>query len=474
MYDTIIIGGGVTGSSVAYWLSKNKGKFLLLEKHEDVCCETSKANSGICHGGYDAVPGTMKAKMNVKGNQMMEEFSNLVGFPYKKIGTLVLCHNEEDFPELQKLYDYGIENGVKGMKIIYKDEILEMEPNVEEDVYAALYCSEAGILDPFLMNISLAEVANMNGVDFEFNKEVTKVYKEDDHWVVETKDGEKYQTKSIVNCSGLYSDELHNMVSDEKFEIRARRGEYLLLDKETKGFVNHVMFNLPTEKGKGILVTPTIDDNTLVGPTSDFIDDKGDTKSTREHLEQVINGANDTVKDVPVNMVITSFSGNRAHEVGGDFILKESVDGFFDCVGVESPGLTSAPAIGEYMAGLVKDKFNLSEKEEFNTDRKPLPKTSEMTLEEHEELIKKDPKYGRIICRCENVTEGEIIDAINRPIGATTVDGVKRRVRATAGRCQGGFCLPRVMEILSRELGVEFEEITKGSKDARYLEHRVK
>ncbi len=474
MYDTIIIGGGVTGASVAYFLSKNKGKFLLLEKHEDVCCETSKANSGICHGGYDAEPGTMKAKMNVKGNQMMEEMAKTVGFPYKKIGTFVLCHHEDHFPALQKLYDQGIENGVEGMKIMYRDEILEMEPHVDKDVYAALYCAEAGILDPFLMNISMAELANMNGVDFKFNKEVNKVYKEEDHWVVETKDGEKFQTKTIVNCAGLYSDELHNMVSDDKLKIRARRGEYLLLDKETKGFVNHVMFNLPTDKGKGILVSPTIDNNTLVGPTSDFIDDKGDTKSTREHLDEVVKGANDTVENVPVNMVITSFSGNRAHEEGGDFILKETVDGFFDCVGIESPGLTSSPAIGEYMAGLVKDKLNLEENKEFTNERLPLPKTSEMTLEEHEELIKKNPKYGRIICRCESVTEGEIIDAINRPIGATTVDGVKRRVRATAGRCQGGFCLPRVMEILSRELGVDFEEITKGSKDAKYLEHRVK
>ncbi|MCI7238430.1 MAG: NAD(P)/FAD-dependent oxidoreductase [Anaerococcus sp.] len=474
MYDAIIIGGGVTGSSVAFYLSKNEGKFLLLEKHEDVCCETSKANSGICHGGYDAHPGTMKAKMNVKGNQMMEELSKTLSFPYKKIGTLVLCHNKENFGGLKELYNFGIANGVKGMKIIYKDEILAMEPNVEENVYAALYCAEAGIVDPFLMNISFAEVANMNGVEFEFNKKVINIRKEDNHWLVETEDGEIYQSKTVINCAGLYSDQLHNMVSDDKFTIKARRGEYLLLDKETKGFVNHVVFNLPTNKGKGILITPTIDDNTLVGPTSDYIDDKSDTKSTREHLEEVIDKSNDTVKNVPVNMVITSFSGNRAHEVGGDFILQESVDGFFDCVGIESPGLTSAPAIGEYMAGLVKEKINLLSKENFDTNRKPLPKTSEMSLEEHENLIKENPKYGRIICRCENVTEGEIIDAINRPLGARSVDGIKRRVRATAGRCQGGFCLPRVMEILSRELGIDFEEVTKGSKKSRYLQQRVK
>lgn len=474
MYDSIIIGGGVTGASVAYWLSKKEGKFLLLEKHEDVCCETSKANSGICHGGYDAHPNTMKARMNVEGNQMMEEISKEVGFPYKKIGTMVLCHEEKDFPLLEELYKQGIENGVKGLEIIYKDKVLELEPNVEENVYAALFCSEAGIIDPFLMNISFAELANMNGVEFEFNKEVEKIEKKEDIWLLTTKDGKSYETKSVINCAGLYSDELHNMVCDDKLEITARRGEYLLLDKETKGFVKHVMFNLPTEKGKGILVSPTVDDNTLVGPTSDFVEDKNDTKSTREHLEEVIEKSNETVRQVPVNMVITSFSGNRAHEKGGDFILQESKKGFFDCVGIESPGLTSAPAIGKYMANLVKESLNLQDKKEFNTKRPAMPKTSEMTLKEHEDLIKADSKYGKIICRCESVTEGEIVAAINRPIGATTVDGVKRRVRATAGRCQGGFCLPRVMEILARELGKDFEEITKGSKDALYLEQRLK
>lgn len=474
MYDSIIIGGGVTGASVAYQLSKNKGKFLLLEKHEDVCCETSKANSAICHGGFDAVPGSLKAKMNVEGNQMMEEMAETVGFPYKKIGTFVLCHYKEDFDELQKLYDQGIANGVKGMKILYKDEILEMEPNVEENVYAALYCSEAGIVDPFTMTIGFAELANMNGVDFEFNKEVDKLYEKDGIWHVETKDGSKYETKSVVNCAGLYSDELHNMVCDDKLEIMPRRGEYLLLDKETSGFVTHVMFNLPTDRGKGILVSPTIDNNILVGPTSDFIDDKGDTITTKEHIEEVIEKSNETVVNVPVNMVITSFSGNRAHEKGGDFILGESIDGFFDCVGVESPGLTSSPAIGKYMANLVKDKLNLEEKEKVITDRHPIPKTSEMSFEEHEELIKKDPKFGKIICRCESVTEAEIVDAINRPLGAKTVDGVKRRVRSTAGRCQGGFCLPRVMEILARELGEDYTEITKNAEDSVYLDKRVK
>lgn len=475
MRDVVIIGAGVTGTSVAYNLSKFKGDFLVVEKHADVCEETSKANSAICHGGYDAEPGSMKAKMNVEGNHMMREIADELSFPYKQIGTLVLCHREEDFPKLQKLYDQGIENGVSGMEIIYNEEILKMEPHVEKDVYAALYSKEAGIVDPFLMNVAYAEGSNLNGVEYKLNTEIVEIKEADDHYILKTKDGEEIETKAVVNAAGLYSDAIHDMVMDDnKFEIRARRGEYLLLDKATAGYVNHVLFNLPTEKGKGILVSPTIDENTLIGPTSDFVDDKADLVTTRKAIEEVIDKVNDTVDNVPVRQVITSFSGNRAHETSGDFILQETKKGFFDCVGIESPGLTSAPAIGKYMAGLVKDSLELAENPDFKAGRNPIPKTSEMTAQEHNELIKKNPKYGKIICRCEKVTEGEIIDAIHAPVGATTVDGIKRRCRATAGRCQGGFCLPSIIEILSRELGVDQEEITKKGNKSTYIEKRVK
>ena len=475
MKDVVIIGAGVTGASVAYNLSKYAGDFLVVEKHSDVCEETSKANSGICHGGYDAKPGSMKAKMNVEGNHMMSELSKELSFPYQQIGTLVLCHKEEDFPKLQELYDQGIENGVGGMKIIYNEEILALEPNVEKDVYAALLCEEAGIVDPFLMNIAYAEGSNLNGVDYKFNTEITSIEKIDDHYVLTNQDGEKIETRAVVNAAGLYSDAIHNqLLNDNKFDVRARRGEYLLLDKATRGFVNHVLFNLPTEKGKGILVTPTIDGNTLIGPTSDFVDDKADTVTTQERIEEVIEKVEDTVENVPVRQVITSFSGNRAHESGGDFILEETKKGFFDCVGIESPGLTSAPAIGKYMANLVKESLDLAENKEFKAGRNPIPKTSEMSTEAHNELIKENPLYGKIICRCEKVTEGEIVDAINGPLGARTVDGIKRRVRATAGRCQGGFCLPSIIEIMARELGVDGEEITKKGNNSYYIEKRAK
>ncbi|MDO5047183.1 MAG: NAD(P)/FAD-dependent oxidoreductase [Anaerococcus sp.] len=468
MYDSIIIGAGVSGTSVAYNLSKKEGKFLLIEKNEDVCTETSKANSAIMHGGYDAKPGTMKAKMNVLGNQMSEELSKKLNFPYKKIGTIVICKSKEDFPKLQKLYDQGIENGVKGLKILYHDELKALDENLIDDVYAGLYCKEAGIVDPFLMNVAFGEVAYMNGVEFNFNEKVEGFEKKDSYWLVKTNKG-TYETKSVVNAAGVYADTLHNMVSDEKINIIPRRGEYILLDKQTKGFVNHVIFNVPSDRGKGVLVTPTIDGNTLVGPSSNFIIDKEDTQTTRDQLAYISRESSYSMKNIPLRDVITSFSGLRAHEQGDDFILKEVVDGFFDVAGIESPGLSSAPAIGQYMAGLVNEKLDLDDKKDFIDQREPMVKTSELSIKDHQDLIEKDPNYGQIICRCEKVTEGEIIDAIRRPLGARSIDGIKRRTRATAGRCQGGFCSPKLIEILARELGKDPSEINKNNENSYLL-----
>ena len=474
MLDVVIIGAGVTGTSVAYNLSKYEGNFLVVEAESDVCERTSKANSGICHGGYDAKPGTMKAKMNIRGNQMMDEISKELSFPYKQIGSMVLCHDVSEFNKLKALYKQGLDNGLKNLKIIYRDEILKLEENVEENVYAALLCEHSGIVDPFLMNIAFAEGSNLNGVDYKFNTKIVKIEDNDGYYTLITESGEKIETKAVVNAAGLHSDEIHNNLFDDKYEIKARRGEYLLLDKSCQGFVKHVMFNLPTEKGKGILVSPTIDNNILLGPTSDFVDEKDDTVTTAERIQEVVEKCNETVRNVPVRSVITSFSGNRAHEVSGDFILQESKKGFFDCIGIESPGLTSAPAIGEYMAGLIKDSLELDENKEFKPGRNPIPKTSELSKEEHNELIKKNPAYGKIICRCEKVTEGEILDAIHAPLGAKTVDGIKRRVRATAGRCQGGFCLPHILEILEKELDCDMKDLTKKGNGSSYIVEKIK
>ena len=470
MYDVIIIGGGVSGAAAARELSRYEADVCVLEKEEDVCCGTSKANSAIVHAGYDAVPGSLMAKLNVKGNAMMEQLSKDLDFPFQRIGSLVICLREEDMPGLQELYERGIANGVPDLKIIGREEVLAMEPNVTDEVYAALYAPSAGIVCPFNLNIALAENACENGVEFRFNTEVEEITKTEEGYELRTDQG-IFSAKCVVNAAGVYADRFHNMVSGTKIHITPRRGDYCLLDKSAGEHVSHTIFSLPTKYGKGVLVSPTVHGNLLVGPTAIDIEDKEGTNTTREGLDEVISKAGQNVKNLPMRQVITSFAGLRAHEDGAEFLIGELPDapGFIDCAGIESPGLTSCPAIGEMVAEIVKEKLGLREKEHFIGTRKGILDPDTLTKEERAELIKKEPAYGNIICRCEMVTEGEIIDAIRRPLGAKSLDGVKRRTRAGMGRCQAGFCSPRSMEILARELGVGMSEITKTGGDSKIV-----
>lgn len=470
MYDVIIIGGGVSGAACARELSHYQVSVCVLEKEEDVCCGTSKANSAIVHAGYDAVPGSLMAKLNVKGNEMMEQLSKDLDFPFRRIGSLVICLNEEDMPGLEELYERGAKNGVEGLQILSGEEVKAMEPNVTDNVYAALYAPTAGIVCPFHLNIALAENACENGVEFQFNTEVEKIVRVDGGYELHTSRG-AYQARCVVNAAGVYADKFHNMVSEKKIHITPRRGDYCLLDKSAGNHVNRTIFSLPTKYGKGVLVTPTVHGNLLVGPTAIDIEDKEGTNTTREGLDEVISKAGQNVKDLPMRQVITSFAGLRAHEDGTEFIIGEPEDaeGFIDCAGIESPGLTSCPAIGEMVADLLRDKLGLEKKESFIATRKGILDPDTLTKEERAELIRKEPAYGNIICRCEMITEGEIIDAIRRPLGAKSLDGVKRRTRAGMGRCQSGFCSPRTMEILARELGVSMADITKSGGKSRLV-----
>ena len=467
MYDVMIIGSGVSGSAAARELSRYKAKICVLEKEEDVCCGTSKANSGIVHAGYDAKEGSLMAKLNVRGNAMMEQLSKDLDFPFKRIGSLVICLREEDMDKLQALYDRGVANGVSGLQILNREEVLEMEPNIADNVYAALYAPTAGIVCPFNLNIAMAENANANGVEFKFDTEVTDLKKTGEIWEVHTNQG-VFETKYVVNAAGVYADKFHNMVSEKKIHITPRRGDYCLLDKSAGNHVSHTIFALPGKYGKGILITPTVHGNLLLGPTAIDIEDKEGTNTTREGLDQVIAGANLNVKNIPMRQVITSFAGLRAHEDGHEFIIEEAEDakGFIDCAGIESPGLTSSPAIGEMVAGLLKEKMHLEEKKDFIATRKGILNPNTLSKEERVALIKEKPEYGNIICRCEMITEGEIIDAIRRPLGAKSLDGVKRRTRAGMGRCQGGFCSPQVVRIIAEFLGVPLSEVRKSSADA--------
>ena len=414
----------------------------------------------------------MKAKLNLQGSKMMEELSKELDFHYDRCGSLVLCMAEEDFPELQKLYQKGIANHVDGLEIIDSHRLHEIEPNVSNDAVAALWAPTGAIVCPFGLNFAMAENAATNGVEFRFNTHVEKLEKTENGWRVMTSQGD-YEAKVIINAAGVYAGELHNQVSEERLNIVARKGEYYLLDKQVN-IVNHTIFTLPNKMGKGVLVSPTVHGNTIVGPTAADIPDYENTATTAEGLSDAAQKAGYMIERLPLWQVITTFSGLRAHGDKDDFVIGETAPGFIDCAGIESPGLSASPAIGCYVVGLVKNILNLKEKPNFCSKRKGILNPGNMTLEERNILIKEQPAYGQIICRCESISEGEILDAIHRPLGAKSLDGVKRRVRAGMGRCQGGFCAPRVMEILSRELGIPETEVTKAGPGSELLVGRTK
>lgn len=476
IYDVVIIGAGVTGSAVARELSRYQAEICVLEKAEDLCSGTSKANSAIIHAGFDAAEGSLMARMNVRGNEMMDELSEKLDIPFERNGSLVVCIHEEEKDGLKELYDRGVANGVPGLKLLNREEALAMEPNLSDHVVAALYAPTGGIICPFRLNYAMAEQANLNGVDFYFNTAVEALQRDAEGiWHIRTSNGE-YRAHCVVNAAGVYADQLHNMVSKEKIHITPRRGDYCLLDKGTKGFVKHTIFPQPTKFGKGILVTPTVHGNVLVGPTAIDIQDKEATATTQAGIDEMIAKASMNVRDLPIRQVITSFAGLRAHEDHHEFILGEVKDapGFVDCAGIESPGLTSSPAVGEYIGALLKEKLLLKEKAQWTETIKDILHPETLSMEERNELIRRQPAYGTIICRCESISEGEILEAIHRPLGARTLDGIKRRTRAGAGRCQAGFCSPRVMEILHRELGIPMEKISKNSGRSNIVMERTK
>ena len=472
-YDVAVIGGGAVGACTARELSRYDLHICLLEKEEDVCSGTSKANSAIVHAGYDAENGSLKAKFNLEGNKMMEGLSKELDFEFIQNGSLVLCFAQEDMPALKKLYEKGINNGVEGLELLSGDQIREMEPNISQQVYAGLYAPTGGIVCPFGMTIAMAENACTNGVEFRFSEEVKKVEKMDEGYALFTSSGE-VKARYVVNAAGVYAYVYHNMVSGRQIHITPRKGEYCLLDKEGGKLVSHTIFQLPGKYGKGVLVSPTVHGNLLLGPTAVDINDKENTATTEPGLADVIEKSGISVKNIPLRQTITSFAGLRAHEDGDDFIIGEPEDaeGFFDAAGIESPGLTAAPAIGKYLAQAIAEKAGAKEKKEFCQTRKGIPRVASLSHKERAKLIQENPLYGTIICRCEEISEGEIVDAIKRPLGAKSLDGIKRRVRAGMGRCQAGFCTPKTMEILERETGIPMENICKNRDGSQMLTGR--
>ena len=441
MYDITVIGGGVVGGLILRELSSYDAKICLLEKEEDVATGSSKANSGIVHAGFDAKEGTNKAKFNVLGS---------------------------DMETVNELYKRGRLNGVKGLEVIGRERLVELEPNISDEAVGALYAKTGGIVCPYELTVAAVGNAMDNGADLKTNFEVSAIEYKNGYFTVTSATGDTVETKYIVNAAGIYSDKVASMIGDNSFKVGARKGEYILLDKVSGSFATRTLFMCPTKKGKGILVSPTVDGNLLLGPTADEQEDKEDVSTTMQGLQTVMASANKLCKKVPLFNSITSFAGLRSFCDRHDFIIERSSvnDKFFNVAGIESPGLTSSPAIAKYVAEEAAKDLSLNKKENWNGKRTPDWFFKAMTDEEKNELIKKEPEYGKMVCRCEQVTLGEILHAIRTNPKACSIDAVKRRTRAGMGRCQGGFCQPVIAKVLSEELNIPFEEVTKKGKNS--------
>lgn len=460
-YDVLIIGAGVTGCAIARELSHTGLKIALSDACDDVAMGASRANSAIVHAGYDCVPGTLMAKLNVRGNEMFDDVCESLNVPLLRVGSFVIAFGEEDEKELNNLLERGRANGVPGLEIISGERAREMEPKLSDDVTAALWAPTAGITCPYELTIAMSENARANGADILLRKRAVAIDYTNDEFTVKFEDGTSVSAKYVVNAAGVYADEVARLIGDDSFTISPRKGEYMLLDKQAL-CVGTVIFQTPSKLGKGVLVSPTVDGNIFAGPTAQDKVEKNDTQTTPEGLAELKKFSLKSVPTLNLRQVITSFAGVRAQPSTGDFIIRPSDKNarFIHAAGICSPGLSSAPAIAEYVRGLIKEAgADTAERADAIYVREHAKPFRSMDADERAEAYKRNPLYGRIICRCETVTEAEIVDAIHR--GATTVDGVKRRTRAGMGRCQGGFCAPRVMEILSRELGVPTESLTK-------------
>ena len=475
-YDVAVIGAGVVGSLITRELSKYNIKVALLERCNDCAMGATKANSAIVHAGFDAVPGTLKARLNVRGVELMKKVCKELNVPLKNNEALVVAFSEEEIPHLEMLKDRGEQNGVSGLRIVRREELVELEPNIGDTAVGALVAPTSSIVCPYELTIAGVENAVTNGAEFLRNCEVTAIDYVDDEFKLTTSLGE-ITAEYVINAAGVHSGEIASLIGDNSIEIVVRHGDYYLLDKSQGSLVSRTIFQCPTKMGKGVLVSPTVDGNLIVGPSAEDIDNGDDVATTSFGLDKIYTNAIKSVPAVSLRNAITSFSGNRAHPTSDDFIIGSSDVNkkFINAAGIESPGLSSAPAIAEMVDSIINEiSGGFEKKADFNPVRPEPVRFRHMTTEERAKLIEKNKAYGRIVCRCETITEGEILDAIHAPAGARDVDGVKRRTRAGMGRCQGGFCGSKVVEILARELGVPMNEITKFGGESKIMYDRTK
>lgn len=476
IYDVVIAGAGVIGAMTARQLSKYKLSVCVLEKENDVACGASKANSGIVHGGFDPEPDTLKAKLNVLGVEKLFETAKMLNVPIKRNGSFVCAFSEEEDKIIAELYDRGIKNGVLGMEILSGEKAREKEPQLSEKITSVLSVSNAGIVCPYELTIAAMGNAMDNGVTLKCNFEITEIKKSEGIFTVKSAFGEEIKAKYFINCAGGFSDKIAKMVGDDSFEIIHRAGEYLLLDKTEGARVTHTIFQVPSKEGKGILVSPTVDGNLLTGPTASRVTSPKDKYTTSGGMDTVIRLASKSVPAVNFRNVITSFCGVRSSEKQGDFIIEESkkAQKFINVAAIDSPGLSSCVAIAEYTVDILKNiGLKLIENPDFNGNRENPHLFRQMSVSEKNEYIKKHSEYGKIVCRCEGVSEGEIIDAIKRNPPARDIDGVKRRTRSGMGRCQGGFCGPYVMKLIAKENNIPMEAVTKKGKGSEMIFGKV-
>ena len=476
LYDIIIIGGGVVGCAIARHLSRFNLKIALLEKEADIAMGTTKANSGVVHAGYAAEREYIKRNLSIRGNKLYTQAWEELHFPFQRIGSFVIALEDQEIKDLEDLRKKGIQDGVPGLELILdKEKIRHMEPNLTNEIVGVLHAPTAGIVSPYELAFALAENAAMNGVQFFRNHEVIKIKHTEYEFTVNTVGRNEFKTRNLINAAGLYSSQISRMLGLDYFDIMPRKGEYIIFDRNAI-HLNKILFPTPTKVSKGILVCPTMHGNTFVGPNAQNLNDPEDLSTSEAGLKEILEGGRRLVPNLPARSSIRNFAGLRAVPNTQDFIIDNTdVYGFINVGGILSPGLTSCFAIAEKvqefleLLGVV-----LKVKENYNPHR-PKPEIfKEFSKEELDQKIKEDPAWGRIICRCEYIPEKEILNAIRSPVGATTVDGVKFRCRPGMGRCQGGFCRPRVIEILARELKLPYEQITKRGEDTTYLIGRTK
>ncbi|MFX1380011.1 MAG: NAD(P)/FAD-dependent oxidoreductase [Promethearchaeota archaeon] len=475
IYDVIIIGGGVTGCCIARTLSKYDLKVCLLEKEAEIAAGTTKANSGVIHAGYASSREYIKRYLCIKGNKLYTQAATELNFPFKRIGSFVVALEDNQIKQLEEERKRGIEDGIPGLQVILdKKEIMQMEPNLTDDVVGVLHAPTAGLASPYELTFALAENAVMNGVKFFRNHECVKIKHQDYIFTVRTYKGE-FQGRNVINAAGLYAGKISNMLGLDYFNIMPRKGEYILFDRNALQ-LNKILFPMATKVSKGILVCPTLHGNTFVGPNAQNLTDFEDISTTTAGLKEILEGGMKLVPNLPVRSSIRNFAGLRAVPDSYDFIIDNTdVYGFINVAGILSPGLTATFAIAEKVIEFLELLgVELKEKEDYNPLRPKPERFKDFSKKELDKKIKEDPSWGRIICRCETIPEKEIIDAIHAPVGANTIDGVKFRCRPGMGRCQGGFCRPRVIEILSRELNKDYKEITKKGEDTNILIGKTK